>query len=380
MRTVAVKRNKRQTPELLKPLMARVNLLRLNIGLPSPEYFAGPEGVLTESSRLRDYYLLVLAHALEGDDSPNDGGLFVEVWASNTNSALNAIINGLPENLQEGFKQYIWDKATALPDGLGGIAPTGENFPKLNIRADVLRLWQDVVRATLKYEEFFRIHKQFQYLTFLAEDFRLSRRGTKGDHPRLDSNVQQLTKVLSRVPNDSHLRRLFDSTEFILGLDGVLHVKHDELLVAISGEDITRIRECKSCHKVFWVERSDAVCCSSTCRKRYHSLQSYYRGVKEGLDWRKEKRLRARERANLELKLLGCTADELKAYQALYRRYPRTLITSWLENQVDRNHKIGTHDELAYFVQNVRIPENLLQPLKDFAFSLRQPAKRRKRQ
>jgi hypothetical protein len=46
---------------------------------------------------------------------------------------------------------------------------------------------------------------------------------------------------------------------------GRLHVEHTRLLQAIEGVEISRIRLCKICRKIFWAGRADKACCSPKC-------------------------------------------------------------------------------------------------------------------
>lgn len=55
---------------------------------------------------------------------------------------------------------------------------------------------------------------------------------------------------------------------------GIARLYTDDFAVAIDGVDVTRIRECKICSRIFWAGRKDSLCCSPSCadkrRKRQH--------------------------------------------------------------------------------------------------------------
>jgi hypothetical protein len=46
---------------------------------------------------------------------------------------------------------------------------------------------------------------------------------------------------------------------------GRLHVEHTRLLQAIEGVEISRVRLCKICRRIFWAGRTDKDCCSPKC-------------------------------------------------------------------------------------------------------------------
>lgn len=92
--------------------------------------------------------------------------------------------------------------------------------------------------------------------------------------------------LLSRIPVHA---------SFSIGKDGIAKVSLDSFAETINGVDVTRIRECKDCQRIFWAKRKDQSCCSTDCANRHHVRQHREKYAKDPIAY-KLQRLSREER------------------------------------------------------------------------------------
>jgi hypothetical protein len=95
---------------------------------------------------------------------------------------------------------------------------------------------------------------------------------------KLTDSLQKTSNLLRRptkIKGD-----IFDSfwvseaINYEINDDGIIDFTVNAFFLAIKGVDITRIRNCKHCLKVFWAGRRDKVCCSDKCKNSHNVHKS----------------------------------------------------------------------------------------------------------
>lgn len=142
-----------------------------------------------------------------------------------------------------------------------------------NISSDALAFNDDyleLIRAAEKEYTYIR-ESRLRLLKLIRRSALL----TKDDSELLDR--RDIRGSLEGVPARALLRTLdpvYAESTIEIDENGIAQVYAGDFGVAIDGVDVTRIRECKICSKIFWAGRKDSWCCSTGCadkrRKRQH--------------------------------------------------------------------------------------------------------------
>ncbi|HEY0080672.1 MAG TPA: hypothetical protein VGB73_18855 [Pyrinomonadaceae bacterium] len=84
---------------------------------------------------------------------------------------------------------------------------------------------------------------------------------------------------ITQFPSDKYgfalmfLNRISVYASLWVGKDGIAKVNLDTFAETINGVEVTRIRACNDCQRIFWAKRKDQSCCSKDCANRYHVRQ-----------------------------------------------------------------------------------------------------------
>jgi hypothetical protein len=80
------------------------------------------------------------------------------------------------------------------------------------------------------------------------------------------------------LPDPISFRRLSFNPDGIGRIvDSPDRARFDELYRLLDGLDLSRVRECRSCKRLFWARRHDQVGCTKACANRIRSSRFYYK-------------------------------------------------------------------------------------------------------
>jgi len=80
------------------------------------------------------------------------------------------------------------------------------------------------------------------------------------------------------LPDPISLRRLCFNPEGTGSIvDSPDRARFEELYGLLHGLDLTRIRKCSSCKRLFWARRKDKIACSKPCANRARASRFYYK-------------------------------------------------------------------------------------------------------
>jgi len=214
---------------------------------------------LDPEDKLEEIDILAALH-----DSNSQARYIVLNWIDEQRQRINRNIADLPE----GFQQYIWGNDLTTKDVVnqldkelrrGGFYQ--EISEQLDLSEDVFVVWIEAVQATLKYERFYKLRQQFQFIIELAY---------RAHHKIADNNgVQQIKQAYSN--------KFANSLVYEINAKGMLTVATDEFSQAINGKKVTLIRVCRKCQTIFWGKNTQSQYCGAECRKScntYHADKS----------------------------------------------------------------------------------------------------------
>lgn len=175
-------------------------------------------------------------------------------------------------NLQKEFLEYIWGK-DSIPEW-----SASEEITFLG--ANLLEISAQTESAAINYLEFQHLWNQFKTLTEIVDEIL-----TKKDS-------------LSKIQIESRLNKIPIEPKFTYYKDRTVTVSFDVFTQAINKVDITYIRECKYCHRVFWAGRKDQFRCPPPeGEKKPSKCKNSYNVGKKSLD----RKLQLRETRLCEL-------------------------------------------------------------------------------
>jgi len=87
--------------------------------------------------------------------------------------------------------------------------------------------------------------------------------------------IQPYDIELPDPPSYQRLTFKADGTGVIV--ESPLRARVEEIYRLLNGLDLSRIRECQSCHRLFWARRSDRTGCGKVCANRLRSKRFYHR-------------------------------------------------------------------------------------------------------
>lgn len=230
-----------------------------------------------------------------------------ETQIGGVNNALDAfkIISSCLEGLPEAFRRMLWHETIeAFETMRDEIDPTSTDEDaawdreEYSERAASMRSFVDgcdlaqgaseetiaCLRSKLETDEALLADDRYwDVLRDIVEEYTFIREARK----KLRQLIVRGNQFRIGGPPDVPAKRAFDwfnwidivnpiQTGAIVGIDGdgVVRLKQDRFGGAVEGVDVTRIRECEVCTKIFWAGRKDSYCCSSSCadirRKRLY--------------------------------------------------------------------------------------------------------------
>lgn len=147
---------------------------------------------------------------------------YLDLWTEIVGKAIDSCLTDLPD----GFRAYVWQEGERAEDA-----------DPDDIAAEAL----------MRYTLFLFARPSLRYLAMLAKKSPASRQSYLLTHP------------------------LGMQSDVIIDNQGTIRVVNDEFLDAIDGVEITRIRECEICNRIFWAGRINQSACSTACA---HALRN----------------------------------------------------------------------------------------------------------
>jgi hypothetical protein len=141
-------------------------------------------------------------------------------------------------SLSKDLLEHIWGKNSI---------PEWSAYEEIKyLSSNTLTLTGQTERAAAEFIEYRLLWNQFKILTQIVDKI------LENKDSLSEKEIEQMLNQLPIEPKYKFNKR-----------DGTILISFDQFTHAINNTDITLIRECKWCHKIFYAVRSDQKCCSS---------------------------------------------------------------------------------------------------------------------